>query len=177
MQKEMTVPSNLFDDEGHLAQVGWAKQLLLNYNRDKIQAGSLRVEEWDCYCIMNPEHFVSLIIADGGDVGRATLEWKDYALGKSCAGIGVRLFTRGSLNMPPTADAGDIAFAHGSTWVKFEHNESTGPNRILSFNFPVVKFQGKRGIQGMLTLIRDPAMDTMVNVIPFKDPKQFVYVQ
>ncbi len=94
--------------------------------------------------------------------------------------IGLKLFTKGKLNLPPTADTGDVLFEKKAKWLKFEHDpqpERGIINRVLSFEFPKFKWRGKRGIKGQITLEQPTNMDTMVNVIPFEDPKHFVYVQ
>ncbi|MHA1379332.1 MAG: DUF2804 domain-containing protein [Candidatus Helarchaeota archaeon] len=177
MQSEIIQESDLFDNNGELIQTGWAKRLLLNYNREKIRAISLRIKEWDCYTIMNPEFGMSLIISDIGYFGMATVDLRDFEHDTGCSGIALKLFTRGKLNLPRTADVGDVYFSKGNKWIKFEHNEDTGPNRILKFNFPKLKCKKQRGIHGEITLTKDSQLDTMVNVIPFKNPKHFVYVQ
>lgn len=177
MQQEIVKEADLFDPDGDLIQSGWARRLLLNYNREMMRAGSFRVKEWDCYVIMNPEFSVSLIISDVGYFGMATVDWRDFKNDEGSSGIAIRFFTRGKLNLPRTADIGDVFFSRGSKWVKFERNEVTGPNRVITFNFPKFKYRGHKGITGEITLHQPPKLDTMVNVIPFKSSIQFVYVQ
>ena len=174
MQSEITEETDLFDDKGNLIQTGWAKRLLLNYKRDKVRAGSLRIKEWDCYVMLNPEFGLSLIVADIGYFGMATVNWQNHVTKEGKGRIGLKMFTRGKLNLPPTADTGDVLFEKGKKWIKFETNL---PNRKLSFEFPQYKFKSHKGISGEINLTQDPKLETMVNVIPFKSPKHFVYVQ
>ena len=54
------------------------------------------------------------------------------------------------------------------------NNLVVGKGRV-DFNFP--NFDKGRGIKGEIRLFQDQNMDTMVNVIPFKKKKQFVYAQ
>lgn len=167
----------MFDSEGRLTETGWARRLLMNYNREQVRAGKLRLKEWDCYCILNPSFGLALIIADVGYFGMATVEWNDFSAreGQSC--LAVKPFTRGSMNLPRTADYGDLFFAHKDNWIRFDRNDSTGPRRELSFNFPGFVSGDQRGISGHISLYQDPGQDTMVNVIPFENPRHFVYVQ
>jgi len=177
MQKEITEATDLFDDEGKLIQTGWAKKLILNYNREKIRIGSLRVKDWDCYNVMCPDYGISLIVADVGYFGMATVDWRDYKNQKNYGAMALKLFTRGKLNLPTTSVTGDVYYTKGENWMKFERNETTGDNRILSFDFPNFEYNEQRGISGKITLYQDPKQESIVNVIPFKKPKHFVYAQ
>lgn len=180
MQPEMTESTDVFDADGHLAQTGWAKHLLLNYNRDQSRASRLRIKEWDCYVITNPAVSLSLIIADVGYFGMATVEWIDFAAEKAHGDISLKLFTKGRLNLPPTADAGVSEFpTKKEKRMKFvvEATPEGGRARHLAFEFPKFKWQGARGIKGEVTLTEAPGADTMVNLVPFENPKHFVYVQ
>ena len=177
MQKEITQGSDLFDERGRLIQTGWARRLVMNYNREKMAASKLRLKEWDCYCILNPNFGLILIVADVGYFGMGTVDWLDFRTGEIGGSKAIRLFTRGQMNLPRTADHGDVYFSQKDCWIKFQRNQETGPRRELSFDFPSFKFRGKKGISGQVSLYQDPEMDTMVNVIPFKNPHHFVYVQ
>lgn len=177
MQKEITCGSDLFDAKGSLIQTGWARQLIMNYNREKMRASMFRLKEWDCYCILNPEFQLNLIVSDVGYFGMAHVNWLDYKAGKDNSNMAVKLFTRGNLNLPPTADTGDVEFSQGGSWIKFKHIPGEASLKELTFDFPGYVFEGRKGISGRITLTRDPKDDTIVNVIPFKDPKHFVYVQ
>ena len=177
MQKEIIQGSDLFDDQGNLIQTGWAKQLLLKYNREKMRANLLRLKEWDCYCILNPGFQLNLIVSDVGYFGMANVNWLDYQANKFKSTMAVKLLTRGNLNLPPSADTGDVEFIKGDSWIKFKHIPGEFSQRELTFDFPGYVFEDRKGISGRITLTRDPKDDTMVNVIPFKNQKHFVYVQ
>lgn len=58
MQKEITSPMDLLDENGYIIQSGWARKLLFNYEREKIKAGPLRIKEWDFWKVVNPEFCV-----------------------------------------------------------------------------------------------------------------------
>jgi hypothetical protein len=177
MQKEITCGSDLFDENGNLTQTGWACQLVMNYNREKMRASMLRLKEWDCYCILNPEFQLNLIVADVGYFGMGHVNWLDYKRGKDKSNMAVKLFTRGNLHLPPSADKGDVEFSQGGSWINFKHIPGEMSQRELAFDFPGYVFEGRKGISGHISLTRNPKDDTMVNVIPFENPKHFVYVQ
>ncbi|MHA1269780.1 MAG: DUF2804 domain-containing protein [Candidatus Helarchaeota archaeon] len=174
MNNEIINSSNLFDDDGNLIQKGWARRLILNYNKENIRVGtkSLRIKDWDCYCILNEKYSLTLIIADIGYFGMGTISWIDFEKKKQINGGAVKLFTKGSLNMPPTSDTGDVSFTRKNFKLNFIRKKD---KRILILENP--GFMKGRGINGEIVLQQDPKMDTMVNVIPFKNKKHFVYVQ
>ena len=177
MQREITRGTDLFDDRGHLTQTGWARQLIMNYNREKMRASLLRLKEWDCYCILNPRYQLNLIVADVGYFGMVHVNWFDYRAGKNKSSEVLKLFTRGRLNLPRTADRGDVEFQKEKSWIRFKHLPGDLSQRELTFDFPGYVFDGRKGISGRIILTRNPADDTMVNVIPFANPRHFVYVQ
>ena len=70
-----------------------------------------------------------------------------------------------------------MEFQKGNSWIKFKHLPGSLSQRELTFDFPNYEFEGRKGISGRIVLTRDPKDDTMVNVIPFRNPRHFVYVQ
>ncbi len=179
-QHEITEPSDLLDEKGHLIQKGWARQLLLRYDRKKVKGPlrSFRIKEWDCYEAMNEDFGISLIIADVGYFAMATISLLDFQKKEHYEGASFKLFSRGSLKMPPSADEGDTYFLEGNVnkdnKMQFVRD---GVNIVMKFDYPKFPSIEKKGIRGEITLYKDPKHDTMVNVIPFKNPKHFVYVQ
>ncbi|TFG05736.1 MAG: DUF2804 domain-containing protein [Promethearchaeota archaeon] len=180
MQYEIMEPSDLLDERGFLVQKGWARQLLLKYERKKVKSvlSSFRIKEWDCYEAMNDEYGISLIIADIGYFAMATVSFQDYRKKKNYNGGSFKLLSRGSLNLPPSADAGDAYFYGGhipsANRMSFVRD---GDNIILKFDYPKFPDFEDLGAKGELTFYKNPTHDTMVNVIPFNNPRHFVYVQ
>ncbi|MFX0103385.1 MAG: DUF2804 domain-containing protein [Candidatus Hodarchaeota archaeon] len=172
MKEQITEPGDLHDENGHLLQKGWAWKLILKHKRENIKVSSLKIKDWDCYIIYNENYSIGLIIADVGYFGMATFDWIDFKAKENSNGIGLKLFTRGSLNMPPSSEEGDVNFEKGELYMRFVRK---GDERILSFQNN--DFMKKKGIKGEITLYQDPNMDTCVDVVPFKNPKQFVYAQ
>jgi hypothetical protein len=172
MQNEIKEPSDLLHKNGQLVQRGWARKLILKYNRENVKMGWHRIKEWDCYEIINPKFALILIIADVGYFGMATITWLDFEKKLVQNGLLLKLFTRGRLNLPPSSDTGDLHFSKKDAKMSFIREKE---KRFLSVNYP--GFSKGKGIKGEVTLYQDPDMDTMVNVIPFKDNKHFVYAQ
>ncbi len=171
-QNEITEPSDLFDEKGNLKQVGWARKMILNRNIERVKAGKLRIKDWDCYEMINEEFALVLIIADVGYFGMGTISFLDFKNKVKKAAQGNMLFTKGSLNMPPNSNSGDVFFSKKGMNISFEIKDN---NRILTFDYP--KFDKGKGIQGKITLRISKNQDTIVNVVPFKKKKHFVFAQ
>ena len=63
-QHEITSKHPLLDENGHLIETGYAKNLILDYDRKAIKANSLRIKEWDYYLIYNDDFGVALTVDD-----------------------------------------------------------------------------------------------------------------
>lgn len=174
MQKQITSPSDLFDHQGNLIQSGWAKQLFLHYNRDQIRGHKLRIKEWDYYEIINPDYGIVLLIYDVGYMAKAIVKWMDFRTHESEEVSETVWFSKGALNLPASAEKGNIRFTKRNSVWECQWDHAT-EQREFTFNFP--QFQNNSGISGHICLTRPKKMDTMVNVIPFKKNHQFVYVQ
>ena len=175
MQKEITESSDLLDNNGELIQKGWARKLLLNYNREKIKAGPLRIKEWDYYAILNHEKLygIALTVADLGFAGLIAVSWLDFKEKAFTPDEVLVMFTKGRFNMPLTSEKGDIQLSEKGVNVLFERKTDT---RRISFDFP--EFNKGEGLKAELELYQDPKMDTMVIATPWKeDPTRFYYNQ
>lgn len=73
-QHEITQPGPLLTPDGHLAQVGWARQPLLDCNLEHVRIypsllrplQALRIKKWDYYGVTTPDFFFSATIAHLG---------------------------------------------------------------------------------------------------------------
>ena len=110
MNQELKGPGKLLDSNGALAQRGWAKQLVLQYDAADIQANRLRIKEWDYYIVLNAEgrYGLATVIADNRYMGLATCTFFDYENGKQVDFLVPKIFPMGKLGMPPDSAAGDI---------------------------------------------------------------------
>ena len=46
-QHEILEQTNLLNEEGNIAQPGFAKRMLYTYNRENVKANKMRLKEWD----------------------------------------------------------------------------------------------------------------------------------
>jgi hypothetical protein len=171
MQKEITTHTDILNELGHVIQPGWARDDLFNYDRTKIRVGPKRIKEWDFWEIYNPNYRVVMNIFDIGYAGVAQFTFTDFQTQKSENAILLKLFTNGSVGNPKSWRYDQpLKFAKGNSWMEFSRIEN---KILLKCNFP--NAAKKKGISGEVVLYADPKMEGMANLIPFKDPKQFVY--
>ncbi|RPJ44314.1 MAG: DUF2804 family protein, partial [Chloroflexi bacterium] len=91
MEIELTSSSPLLTPSGDLAQIGWARQALLDCNLEQAAfyppalrfIQRYRLKRWDYYAVFTPRRFFSATIADLGYAANVfvyTLDWSTSAL-------------------------------------------------------------------------------------------------
>lgn len=173
VQIEITKGSDLLDSNGVLIQRGWARDLLLRYDREKIRASRLRIKEWDYYCILTDEYGAAFTIADIGYAGMGSVSFIDFAKPWDITWTETTAFPMGKLNMPSTSHRGDVRFEHNKLSLEFIVD---GPHRLI--NVSLADFSGGKPLQGTIRMTKPDPLDSMVIVTPFSgDPHAFYYNQ
>lgn len=167
MQKEIKKPVDILDNSGKLINSGWARDDIFNYDRSKINNNRMRIKEWDFWEVFNDKYRVILNIFDIGYAGVAQFSFLDFQTGNTTNAMLLKLFTRGSVGNPKSwRYKTPLIFKKGKNRMEFRRQ---GDHVVLNVSFP-----GKN-IFGELYLYKDPDMDSMVNVIPFENSRNFVY--
>ena len=168
-QHEITSNHPLLDEKGHLIETGYAKSLILDYDRGAIKASGLRIKEWDYYLIYNDKFGVALTIDDNSYMALDSISLLDFENKWEITNSPMKLFTMGKRNFPNTSKKGDIS-------VKFKEYEisfiNKGDKRILSFRMD--NFKDGKAINGEIELLC-PKSESMVIVTPFKEAKDHFY--
>lgn len=163
---------DLLDGKGRLAEAGWATQEVRRYDRARIRASAFRIKEWDYYCILTERFALALTVADNGYLGFLGTSWMDLVAGKAINHGAVRVLPLGRMNLPASADRGDVVQQQGQIALAFRHEDG---GRRLTFSAP--GFDQGKGLSGELWL-EQPAMDRMAIATPFREnPKAFYYNQ
>ena len=79
-QHEIKQPHDLLDADGHLTEAGYAKRLILNYDRSAIKAPGFRIKEWDYYLIACDSFAVALTIDDNSYMGLDSISLLDFTI-------------------------------------------------------------------------------------------------
>jgi len=171
MQRELT-EGPLHNEDGTLAEAGWARADMRRYARAAIKAPWYRIKEWDYYCVLGPEYGLALVIADNSYMSLQAMTWLDLKGQQLVDATDIGLLSRGKLGMPSSPDTGDLSL-HGKK-MDFDFEVGDGFRR-LTFNCP--GFDRGKGAVGQVTLSQPP-MDRMVIATPFEGrPHAFYYNQ
>lgn len=172
MQNEIIHAGDLLDDNGSLLQIGWAKDLLLNYNRNKIKASKFQIKEWDYYCVLNQNFGVAITMADNGYMGFAAVTVFDFKIPSQWTKTIMTPFPLGKTNLPSTSSEGNIIFSHKDAQLEFIKD---GDLRHIKIS--IDNFYKSQKLQGEITLFQPNDMETMTIVTPFHKKRKFYYNQ
>lgn len=111
-QFEITEQGDLLDEQGRVARPGYARNLILKYDRQMVKASKFRIKEWDYYFVGNKNIGVSMTIADNSYMGLAGVEFYDFANRKQIDFRHVSLLPMGKMNMPTDSKTGDITYRY-----------------------------------------------------------------
>ncbi len=130
MQNEITSGGPLLDGGGRLAQRGYAKKMLLIYDRGAVRAGKLRVKEWDYYIVANGDYAVALTVADNAYMGLMSTSLLDFRKPWEHTVSVMTFMPRGRTNMPASSLAGDVHFKNERCEYAFTLKED-GTRRLV----------------------------------------------
>lgn len=174
MQTELTKPSPLLNPDGSLAQVGWARQPLLECNLEDARFYALRtfqrfrIKRWDYYAVFTPKHFFSATIADLGYAGNIFVYSLDFETGELHE-EGLVILPGKGLVLPRNSTEGDSHFKNDKAQLTF--NVRPG-QRHISVSW--LGFKEGTGIQAEITLACPEGSESMNIVIPI-GRKRFYY--
>lgn len=170
MQKLMG-SGELLDAKGHLVERGWAASEVRRYDRAAIGVAhdDPAIKEWDYYAILTPDFGLALTVADNGHMGFLGVSWMDFQARRFVnGGVGLPA-PHGAMNLPSSADAGDIAHVHPKMEIAFRFAPG---GRVLTVDAP--DFDKGAGISGEIVLAQPP-MDRMVVATPFAEQASAFY--
>ena len=175
-QHEITKAIPLLNGQGDLTEPGWARKLLPVYDRGAVKASRLRLKEWDYYLVANEDFAVALTVADNGYMGLDSISFLDFRAPSQITKSPIRVLPMGGTGLPTTSAEGVTAVSGRGYGLTFLHTEGKelGPARQLLFTME--NFDGKRPIQGSITLFDEPE-ESMVICTPFEKPGHFYYNQ
>ncbi|MCX6036345.1 MAG: DUF2804 domain-containing protein [Chloroflexi bacterium] len=166
MQTELTQPGKLLQPDGRLAQVGWARQPVLDCNLESARFYALRpfqrfrIKRWDYYAVFTPQRFFSATIADLGYAGNIFVYSMDFETGELHE-EGLVIPLGKGVELPRNSTEGDSHFENEKASLTF----SLRPDqRHLSVCWP--GFHEGRGIQADITLACPAGNESMNIIIP-----------
>jgi len=173
MQTELTQAGPLLQPNGQLAQIGWARQPILDCNLEAAHFYALkplqhfRIKRWDYYAVTTPTHFFSFTISDVGYLGSIFAYVIEFASGNYHEETLTIPLARG-VKLPRNSSKGDSLFANKSASLSFKRENGS---HKLAVRWPAF---GGSALNADLRLNLPANHESMVIVIPIRS-KRFYY--
>lgn len=170
---EVTKKQKLLDQQGHIAEPGWARQLIWEYDRNDIRMPKFRIKEWDYYLVLARDFAVAFTISDDGYIGLQSVSFLDFTKPGEHTETILDAFPMGKLRLPPDSSEG-ITQYHKKGRLNMSFQVYPGKRRIQC---DFKNFDGDKDLFCDITL-EQPPMDTMCIATPWQEnPKCFYYNQ
>jgi len=169
-QREFTSATPLLDADGSLAAWGWARRAIFDYNRSAIPAARYaRIKEWEHYTVMSPEFTVGVTIVQLGPLVACSAELIDYSSQSMKSAMFLTPTAMEKSALPPDP-YGATRFARGKDFVSLSY---ANKRREIAFHF--AKSPLAAAIEGTISLVDDPAEDSVAITRPFPAAGHFFY--
>ncbi len=171
-QHEVTTPQKLLDAKGHIAEPGFAKQLVWEYSRDQIKAPKWRIKEWDYYLVVGDGFATAFTISDLGYIGMISVSLLDFKENTQITSPIITVMPMGKYNLPADSGSGDICFKNKK--LDLQYLKTDGQRRIIC---KYDDFKDGKTFECDIVL-NQPPMDTMCIATPWSEkPDHFYYNQ
>ncbi|MEG2001955.1 MAG: DUF2804 domain-containing protein [Clostridia bacterium] len=172
MNNEIKERQKLLNENGDIANPGYAKTMLYDYDKTAVKASKWRLKEWDYYYIGNDSHALCLTVSDMGYIGAISATVINFKAPSQVTKSAVKPFVFGKFNMPETSVVGDVRAVVGKTDFTITND---GGTRHL---FGVYADFGGKGIDLKFDVtLSDVPSESMVIATPFSKPKHFYFNQ
>lgn len=81
-QVEIKEPIKLLKEDGSLTQPGWARNNIIEYNRENITAPKWRIKEWDFYQVGCKDWMIQINFLNISVVSAGTIDYVDFKTGE-----------------------------------------------------------------------------------------------
>ncbi len=166
---EVTKKQYLLNNQGSIAEPGWARSLVWIYDRSRIKAPKFRIKEWDYYLVLNEDFAGAFTVSDDGYIGLQSVSLLNFKEGWEHTETILNPFPMGKLKLPTTSEQGDTVYKDKRLQLEFLKGDGTRRIRCHYEKF----YEGKPFDCDIL--LHQPPMDTMVIATPWKEKKTAFY--
>jgi hypothetical protein len=166
-QRMLKGPGPLLNPDGSLADIGWARQPLLDCNLENARFSALRIKRWDYYGLTTPTHFYSFTLSDLGYLQMVFAYVIDFEK-RTHHEETLTLPPWGGVSLPRNSTQGESRFDHGKVRLCFS---AVAQGRRLEVDWP--GFDGQ-GLHADVMLALRPEHESMTIVTPIKG-QRFYY--
>lgn len=172
MEHEVTKEQKLLNENGLIAEPGWARSEIWKYNRENIKAPWYRIKEWDYY-LFTTEHFgIALTISDLGYIGLLSASFLDFDNATEHTESDIEVFPRGK-KYGLGASTKDLEASCHTKRIDMAFNKAEG-GRTISLEFRNFdKLHGK-DLKAEL-FVKDPDMEAIYIATPWKEKETAFY--
>lgn len=167
MQNEITSYQKLLDDQGKLANPGWARKLYFQYNPENLAVPRQLAKEWDYYFVGNEDVGVALTINDFGVFGMLTASLLKF---KENFNITKSTMVLGTIHQPLDDE--------GTCYIRTEGGEAVfirKPGKHI-LKLDMANFDDNGNDVHMDILLNIPETDRMVIATPFAENEHYFYL-
>ncbi|MCQ2501661.1 MAG: DUF2804 domain-containing protein, partial [Lachnospiraceae bacterium] len=172
-QHEITEAMPLLNDEGNLTEPGFARKMILTYDRDDIEAPPLRLKEWDYYLINNGDFALALTIDNNDYMNMNSISLLDFTEGWEITKSPMKFFPNGYPKMPVSSMEGTTDLKGKGHHLRFVVNKENGKRTLYAL---MEKFGPEGDLKAKIVLSDEPE-ESMVICTPFGKPGHFYYNQ
>lgn len=164
---EIIQKNKLLDENGMITEPGYAKKLILEYDRASIKAPGWRIKEWDYYLITNGRYAVALTVTDCSYMGMLSASWIDLTAPEETTVTTMMLRPR--FNLPGSSASGDVKAVCKNGAISYKH---TIKGRFIECRYDL---KGKE-LRAEFEIFDIPD-ESMVIATPFHKKGYFYYNQ
>lgn len=168
---EVTKEQPLLDGNGRIAEPGWARRQVWQYDRKSIHAPAFRIQEWDYYVVSNEDYAAAFTLSDNGCIGFQSVSLWNFKERWEHTETILTPFPMGKMKMPPSSSKGDTVYKDKRMRLEFRVDSG---RRMISCDFK--DFYEGKPFYCEITLDQ-PDMDTMTIATPWSGKKAFCYNQ
>lgn len=168
---EITKEQPLLNKTGRIAEPGWARRPVWQYDRKNIQSSVFRIKEWDYYLVMGDKYGAAFTLSDEGYFGLQSVSLLDFEKCLEHTETVLTPFPMGRMKMPSSSSEGNVIYRDKRLRMEFRTDAG---RRMISCDFK--DFCGGKPFYCEITL-EQPDMDTMCIATPWNGSKAFYYNQ
>ena len=171
-QHEVIKVQPLLDEHGHVAEPGWAKDLVWQYDRSAIKVPKYRIKEWDYYLVANDHFGVAFTISDLAYLGMISVSVLDFDKKEHHTETILSVAPMGKFRLGSHSNQGDADFKNKRIHLRYS---MVYDRRKIQCHME--NFKDGKNLDVEIWLLQKP-MDTMCIATPWaEEPTAFYYNQ
>ena len=166
---EVTERQPLLGADGKIAEPGWARRPVWEYDRSRITAPAFRIKEWDYYLVMNEDYGAAFTLSDNGYIGLQSVSLLNFKEGWEHTETILTALPMGRMKMPASSEKGTVQYRDKRLRMEFRVEDG---KRTISCDFKEF-YMGKPFYCEIA--LDQPEMDSITMATPWAGRNAFYY--